>query len=67
MPSSAKLTKEMAARSTSIDRRVSTVTIVTLEITTLGISMKRNQAQQIVEKEIHRQGINFTFRDLWEI
>jgi len=66
MTSSAKLTKEMAACSTSTDRRVTTVTIVTLEIT-LGISMKRNHAQQIVEKKIHWQRINFSVRDLWEI
>jgi len=67
MSSSAKLAKEMATRGTSIDRRVTTVTIITLKITTPRISMKRNHGQQIVEKEIDWQGINFSFRDLWEI
>jgi len=64
MSSSAKLAKEMATRGTSIDRRVTTVTIITLKITTPRISMKRNHGQQIVEKEIDWQGINFSFRDL---
>jgi len=49
---SAKLTKEMATHGTSIDRRVTTVTIITLKITTPRISMERNHGQQIVEKEI---------------
>jgi len=67
MSSSAKLTKEMAACGTSIDRRVTTFTIITLKNATPRISMKRNQGQQIVEKEIDWQGVNFSFGDLWEI
>jgi len=66
MCSSANLTEKMATHDTPIDRRVTTVTIVTLKTTT-RISMKRNQGQQIVQKEIDWQGINFSFRDLWEI
>jgi len=53
MCSSAKLAKEMATHGTPIDRRVTTVTIVTLK-TTSRISMKRNHGQYIVEKEIDR-------------
>jgi len=64
MTSSAKLAKEMATHGTSTDRRVTTVTIVTLKNTTSSVSMKRNHGQQIVEKEIDWQGINFPFRDL---
>jgi len=67
MSSSTNLAQEMATRGTSTDRRVTTVTIVTLKTTTSRISMKRNHGQQIVQKEIDWQGINFSFRDLWEI
>jgi len=64
MRCSTNLTEEMAACGTSIDRRVTTFTIITLKIATPRISVKRNQGQQIVEKEIDWQGINFSFRDL---
>ena len=67
MSSSAKLTKEKATWSTSTDKRVTTITIITVKTATPRISMKRNHGHQIVEKEINWQGINFSFRDLWEI